>query len=116
MNDHENRLRNLERSLRAAWRICLATAAVSVLIVGAAASQSSLIDIVCRSLQLKTPEGKTVIAMNDEGTVRIDGALLINGQDLVLKYKQFNVTIESPKIPDREARSRCRFLRRADQG
>ena len=102
MNDHDNRLRNIETKLRTTRRICLATVTVLFLIIGVGASQSPLVEIVCRSVEVKR-DGKTVIAMNDDGTVRIDGGLVINGQDPILKYKEFNVTIQSPKFPGGQA-------------
>jgi hypothetical protein len=58
--------------------------AAALLVVVGVAAQASLVDIVCKSVQLRGPEGKTVTMLHHNGDVDVGGKLVVD--------KDLNVT------------------------
>jgi len=97
LEDQEKQLVDLGRELQRTRRWCLGLTAGLILVVGVAAAPPLAL-LVCKSLEVKTDDGKTVIRMDQDGIV-------VSGTNLLDELKSHQIAevpfrIESiPQLP-----------------
>ena len=78
----DDRLALLEKKLRFT-RLTLTALLLGLAVVCAVGAGGPFTDLVCRSLCVKSPDGKTVVELSDSGELKASGTITANGVDIL---------------------------------